>query len=69
MQHFLTIQILINVASVYFAFSVAVLSCCMYDLNAFLAMDINALVISGSDLGAVPSGSTNIQYCGNMGSK
>ena len=28
----LTIQILINVASVYFAFSVAVLSCCLYDL-------------------------------------
>jgi hypothetical protein len=37
MEHFLTIQILINVASVYFAFSVAVLSCCLYDLLALLS--------------------------------
>jgi len=32
-------------------------------------MDINALVISGSDLGAVPSGSTIIYQYGHMGSK
>ena len=32
-------------------------------------MDINALVISGSDPGAVPGGSTNILHLGIMGPK
>jgi len=33
------------------------------------AMDINALVISGSDPGAVPGGSTKILHLGIMGPK
>ena len=32
-------------------------------------MDINALVISGSDPGAVPGGSTNILHLGTEGAE
>jgi len=58
------------VASVYFVISIAEVLHRVYNGFALWAMDINALVISGSDLGAVPSGSTIFpKYCGHMGSK
>ena len=45
-------------ASEYFAITIAEFLHKFYNIIALRAMDINALVISGSDLGAVPSGST-----------
>ena len=66
----MTIPIIINVASVFYVFFIAVNAYTFYKTIALRAMDINALVISGSDLGAVPSGSTiNRNICGHMGSK